>query len=170
MAAVSQTSGFMSEQDHNRQHYNPDPHTHPGLHLIAVVEGVKGVLALLAASGLAVIGPAPLQRWAHALIARFQLDPEHGAMAWLAQSINPGVVHFAAFVVLLYGILHIIEGWGLWRAKAWASILGCITAALYLPFDVYAFASHRHWLEGVVVIINLIVVWVLAHDLLVRRR
>lgn len=155
---------------HGEHHYNPDPHTHPGLHVIAIVELAKGTLALLAASGLELIGPAPLHRWVEALISRFQLNPDHGAIAWLAQAISPGAVHLAAAVVLLYGALHIIEGWGLWRAKAWASWLGCITAALYLPFDIYAFAIHRHWLAAVVVLINLIVVWVLAHDIFVRRR
>ncbi len=30
-------------------------------------------------------GPAPLQRWLHELINRFQLDPDHGALAWLSQ-------------------------------------------------------------------------------------
>ena len=152
------------------KHYNPDPHAHPGLHIIAIVEAVKGWLALLAASGLELIGPAPLQRWVHELIARFQLDPSHGAAAWLAQAINPGAVHLAAAVATLYGIVHLIEGWGLWRAKAWASWLGCIAAALYLPFDLYAFVLHRHWLEAAVVAINLVVVWVLARDLMVRRR
>ena len=40
-----------------QQDYNPDPHAHPGLHVIAVVEAVKGSLALLAASGLELLGP-----------------------------------------------------------------------------------------------------------------
>lgn len=151
-------------------HYNPDPHAHPGLHVIAILEAVKGALALLAASGLELIGPVPLHRWVEALITHFQLDPSNGAMAWLAQAINPGSVHLAALVAALYGIVHLIEGWGLWRAKAWASWLGCIAASLYLPFDIYALALHRHWLEAVVVAVNLLVVWVLARDLLVRRR
>lgn len=154
----------------NQGHYNPDPHAHPGLHAIAIIEAVKGGLALLAASGLELLGPAPLQRATHALIAKFQLDPDHGAMAWLAQAINPDSVHLAALVAALYGLLHLVEGWGLWRAKAWASWLGCLTAAAYLPFDLYAFATHRHWLEGLVVVVNLLVVWVLARDLRVRRR
>lgn len=154
----------------NQGHYNPDPHAHPGLHAIAIIEAVKGGLALLAASGLELLGPAPLQRATHALIAKFQLDPDHGAMAWLAHAINPGSVHLAALVAALYGLLHLLEGWGLWRAKAWASWLGCLTAAAYLPFDLYAFATHRHWLEGLVVVVNLLVVWVLARDLRVRRR
>ena len=97
-----------------QQDYNPDPHAHPGLHVIAVVEAVKGSLALLAASGLELLGPAPLQHWVDALIARFQLDPDHGAMAWLAHAINPDAVHLAAAVAALYGIVHLIEGWGLW--------------------------------------------------------
>ena len=37
---------------HHSPHYHPDPHAHPGLHIIALVEAVKGVLGLLAASGL----------------------------------------------------------------------------------------------------------------------
>ena len=125
----------------SQDHYNPDPHAHPGLHVIAIIEAVKGSLALLAASGLELLGPAPLQRWVDALIAHFQLDPQHGAMAWLAHAISPDAVHLAAAV-----------------------------AALYLPFDLYAFALHRHWLEAAVVAINLLVVWVLARDLMVRRR
>ena len=150
--------------------YDADPHAHPGLHVIALIEAAKGALGLLAASGLELLGPAPLQRAVHAMIATFQLDPDHGAMAWLAHAINPGSVHLAALVAALYGLLHLAEGWGLWRARAWASWLGCLTAAAYLPFDLYAFATHRHWLESLVVAINLVVVWVLARDLRVRRR
>ncbi len=151
-------------------HYNPDPHRHPGLHLIALVEASKGCLALLAASGLELIGPAPLQRWIHALIARFQLDPHNGAIAWLGSAISPDGVHLAALVAALYGCMHVLEGWGLWRAKAWASWLGCVTCMLYLPFDVYALVTHPGWLAAAVVAINLIVVAVLGRDLLVRRR
>lgn len=151
-------------------HYNPDPHAHPGLHIIALVEAVKGALALLAASGLELLGPAPLQRWIHELIVRFQLDPNHGAIAWLVGAINPGGVHLAALVATLYGAMHLLEGWGLWRAKAWASWLGCITVALYLPFDVYALAKHPGWLSLAVVAVNLLVLWVLARDLVIRRR
>ena len=149
--------------------YNPDPHAHPGLHVIAVIEAIKGSCALIAASGLELLGPVPLQHFVQAMISRFQLDPSHGAMAWLAKAINPDAVHLAAMVAVLYGVIHVLEGWGLWCAKAWASWLGVSAAALYLPFDIYAFALHRHWLEAVVVVINLLVVWVLARDLARRR-
>ena len=151
-------------------HYNPSPRAHPGLHAIALVEIGKGLLALLAASGLEILGPEPLRRWIHELIMRFQLDPAHGAAAWLVNAINPGGVHLAAAVAAFYGIMHVLEGWGLWRAKAWASWLGCVTVALYLPFDLFALARHPGWLSVVVVAVNLLVLWVLARDLMMRRR
>lgn len=150
--------------------YNPDPHAHPGLHVIAIVEAAKGALAVLAASGLELLGPAPLRHLVQVLIARFQLEPGHGAMPWLAGAINPGAVHMAAAAVFFYGVLHLLEAWGLWRAKSWASWLGCVTAAAYLPFDVFALARHPGWIALAVVAINLIVVWVLARDLVKRRR
>jgi uncharacterized membrane protein (DUF2068 family) len=159
----------LSRLDPSHPHYNPDPHAHPGLHIIALVEGVKGALAIVAASGLAILGPAPLQHWVHILIARFELDPEHGALAMFAQSISRGAVHWAAALVTMYGVLHLFEAWGLWRARVWGSWLGCVTAALYLPLDVYALMRHPGWPAMTVLAINLVVVWVLARDILRRR-
>lgn len=159
----------MRRDDPRHPHYDPNPRHHPGLRAIALVEGVKGVLALLAASGLEFIGPVPLKRWVHELIEEFQLDPQHGALAWLSQAISPGSVHLAAAAVAAYGILHVAEAWGLWRDKAWASWLGCLAAALYLPFDVYALFKHPGWIATAVLAINIVVVAVLGRDLLRRR-
>ncbi len=151
-------------------HYNPNPRAHPGLRAIAMIEALKGLLALSAASGLEIIGPVPLKRWAHALIDYFQLDTQHGAMAWLANAINPGSVHFAAAAVGAYAVLHLVEAWGLWRDKAWASLLGCLAASIYLPFEIHELIGHPGWASVIVLAINVIVVWVLARDLLKRRK
>jgi uncharacterized membrane protein (DUF2068 family) len=150
-------------------HYNPDPHAHPGLHAIAIFEATKGLLALIAASGLEIFGPAPLQRWLHELINRFQLDPHHGAIDWLKNAINPDSVHLAAGIGLAYALLRFIEAWGLWRVRTWASWLGCISAAIYLPLDLKLLIQHPGWLSVTVLAVNLIVVWALARDLFKRR-
>jgi len=150
-------------------HYNPDPHAHPGLHAIAIFEAAKGLLALIAASGLEILGPVPLQRWLHELINRFQLDPHHGAIDWVSQVINPDSVHLAAAIGLAYALLRFVEAWGLWRVRTWASWLGCISAAVYLPLDLYALFQHPGWLSMTVLAVNLIVVWVLGRDLFKRR-
>ncbi|MBP6216653.1 MAG: DUF2127 domain-containing protein, partial [Luteimonas sp.] len=69
-----------------------------------------------------------------------------------------------------YGVLHLVEAFGLWRARAWASWLGCITASLYIPFELHALVRRPGWLEVAVLGINLVVVWVLGRDLFRRRR
>ncbi|KOQ64191.1 DUF2127 domain-containing protein [Stenotrophomonas maltophilia] len=148
--------------------YNPDPHRHPVLHVIALLEASKAVLALLAATGLEVLGPQPLRDGVNALIRRFSLDPDHGTLPSLLNMINPDAVHLAAAAMIGYGLLHLVEAWGLWRARAWASWLGCLTAALYLPFDVFAIVRHPGWPSWTILAINLLVVYVLARDL--RKR
>ena len=159
----------MEQTQAGHAHYNPDPHAHPGLHVIAIIEAIKATLALIAASGLEVLGPQPLRNFVQELITRFRLDPQHGELARFARAISPDAVHITAAAVLAYGLLHALEAWGLWRAKVWASWLGAIAAALYLPLDLYALCRHPGWVAIAVLAINLLVVWVLARDLLVRR-
>ena len=149
--------------------YNPSPQAHPGLHAIAIFEAGKGLLAFAAASGLELLGPEPLLRWVHELMLRFQLDPQTGALAWLSNAINPDSVHLAAAIIFAYGVLRMIEAWGLWRVKVWASWLGCLSAAIYLPLDIYALFRHPGWMSVAVLAINLIVVAVLARDIFKRR-
>ncbi|MGB9100987.1 MAG: DUF2127 domain-containing protein [Stenotrophomonas indicatrix] len=150
--------------------YNPDPYRHPGLHVIALLEASKAMLALLAATGLEILGPQPLRDGVNALIRRFSLDPDHGTLPSLLNAISPDAVHLAAAAMIGYGLLHLVEAWGLWKAKAWASWLGCLTASIYLPFDIYAIVRHPGWASWTVLAINLIVVYVLARDLRKRRR
>lgn len=150
-------------------HYNPAPRAHPGLHVLALFEGLKGLLALIAAASLEVLGPQPLRNLIAGLIARFNLDPDHGTLPSLLNSISPGAVHLAVAVVTLYALWRLVEAWGLWRAKAWASWLGCVGTAAYLPLDLYAMYHHPGWHTWAVLAINLAVVAILARDLFNRR-
>jgi uncharacterized membrane protein (DUF2068 family) len=149
--------------------YNPEPRAHPGLHALALFEGLKGLLAVIAAASLEVLGPQPLRELVARLIARFNLDPAHGALPSLLDAINPDGVHLAVLVVSVYAAWRLLEAWGLWRAKAWASWLGCVGTAAYLPLDVYALYHHHGWHAWAVLSLNLLVVAVLARDLLKRR-
>jgi len=150
-------------------HYNPAPRAHPGLHVLALFEGLKGFLALIAAASLEVLGPQPLRNLISGLIARFNLDPDHGTLPSLLNAISPGAVHLAVAVVTLYAVWRLVEAWGLWRAKAWASWLGCVGTAAYLPLDLYALYHHPGWHTWAVLAINLAVVAILARDLFKRR-
>ena len=148
--------------------YNPDAHAHPGLHLLALFEGMKGLLALVAAVSLEVMGPQPLRDFVQGLITKFNLNPDSGPLPTLVHAINPTAVHLVAIVLLVYAFWRLLEAWGLWRAKAWASWLGCIGSAAYLPLDVYALYHHPGWHTWALLVVNLVIVWVLWRD--IRRR
>ena len=79
------------------------------------------------------------------------------------------VVRDDLIAIAVYGLLRLLEAWGLWRARAWASWLGCVSAALYLPFELHALIRHPGWLALSVLAVNQVVVAVLGRDLLRRR-
>lgn len=145
--------------------YNPDPHAHPGLFAIAVLEAAKAVLALLVAAGLEFYGPEPLHNLINSVVRHFGPDPEQGPLPSLLGLITPDTLHLGAAVLVAYALLRLLEAWGLWRVKAWASWLGCISAALYLPLDIYAIVRHPGWASWLLLGVNLLVVWVLARDI-----
>lgn len=141
-----------------------------GLRVVALLELLKSTAALLAASGLEVLGPAPIRRWVQGLVEVFHLDARHSVLATFGRHVDAASVHVAAAVAATYGVLHLIEAWGLWRAKRWASWLGCIAASLYLPIEVYAVVRDPGWPPVAVVVMNLAIVWVLARDLMRQHR
>ena len=157
-------------------HDTPVPQARTGLRaaraarVIALFELAKGSFALMAASGLEILGPAPIRRFVHWLIEVFRFDTHHSALASFTRRIDPESVHLAAAVAAAYGLLHLVEAWGLWRSRRWASWLGCVGAALYLPFEGFALARDPGWVPLTVVAINLSIVWILARDLVVRHR
>ena len=148
-----------------RKPYDPDRHAHPGLAAIALLEAGKAALAFLAAAGLEISGPAPLRSIVNTLIRRIGSDPEHGSFSKLLDLITPDTVHVGVAALVAYGLLRVVEAWGLWRARAWASWLGCISAALYLPLDIYAIVKHPGWASWLLLAVNVLVVWVLARDI-----
>ena len=141
-----------------------------GLRVIALLELLKSLSALLAASGLELLGPAPIRRWLDGLVTIFDLDARHSLLATFGRHVNTESVHVAAVLAAAYGVLHLIEAWGLWRARRWASWLGCIAASIYLPVEFYAMYRDPGWAPLAVVAMNLAIVGVLARDLAKRHR
>lgn len=148
---------------------DPGRRAHPGLHAIALVEMAKGVLALLAAGAVATLGAARIDDAIDRLAALSHFDAIHRALSAVARDIDPASVHLVVAAAVAYGALRLVEGWGLWRARAWASWLGAVSVAIYLPFDLYASVRHPGWIAFVVLAVNLAVLWILARDLLGRR-
>lgn len=139
------------------------------LRAVAVFEAAKGAAALLTAGGLGWLGAPQLQRLVEATAARLGAPLDGGRVAWVERALSPGNLHLLLAVLAVYAAMRFVEAWGLWRARRWASWLGCIGAALYLPFEVAELWRHPGWLPALVLAINLAIVWVLGRDLARRR-
>lgn len=146
----------------------PDPDSGRTLRAIALFEAAKGLLALLAAGALALIGPDALQREAERVLVRLGLGADRGGGA-LLDAITPETLHIACLIAVVYAGVRLLEGWGLWHHRAWASWLGVIGAAAYLPFEIHALWQRPDWLTWGVLAINLLIVLVLGRDLRRRR-
>ena len=140
------------------------------LRAVAVFEAAKGVVALLVAGLLGWLGAAPLQRPAESGAARLGAPFDADRAAWIARVFDGEALFLVTLVLLLYAAMRLVEAWGLWRARGWASWLGCVGAALYLPIEVRELWRHPGWFPATVLAINLAVVWVLGRDCLRRMR
>ncbi|PJK00699.1 hypothetical protein CO641_01615 [Lysobacteraceae bacterium NML91-0213] len=140
------------------------------LRAVAVFEACKGIAALLAAGTLGWLGAPELQRLAGSLAARVGAPLDRDRVAWLERVFDGGTLDLVLALLLLYAALRFVEAWGLWRARGWASWLGCIGAALYLPIELRELWRDPGWLPATVLAINLLVVWILGRDCLRRMR
>ncbi len=157
----------MTDPDHAARHHlsAQEVRQHAGPWLIAGVVAIKSLLALTLAIGFELWGAQRMHDWIGMQIERHHFNPEHGFFATLMQETSHGTVHLAAAVLVIYACVHGAEAWGLWRDKPWASWLGCVGAALYLPIDGVALWNHPGWITAAVVIINVLVVLVLGWNI-----
>jgi uncharacterized membrane protein (DUF2068 family) len=141
------------------------------LRLIALFEGVKGLLAIAAASGLLVLTPDDVQGLAERVVGQLHLNPEsHYPSVFLnfAGRATPEWMRWAAVGALVYACFRAAEGIGLWRDKPWAEWLGVITGLIYVPFETYAFIRRPGPEPVLAIVVNIAIVLFLGDRL--RRR
>lgn len=67
-------------------------------------------------------------------------------------------LNLIAFGILLYGLLQVAEGIGLWSLKRWGEYVAVVGTTLFIPLEIYEISEKPTWLKVVVLIINLIAV------------
>jgi uncharacterized membrane protein (DUF2068 family) len=63
-----------------------------------------------------------------------------------------------AGALLLYALIEIVEGVGLWAAKRWAEYLTVVATAAFLPLEVYELTEKVSWVKLVTLAINILAV------------
>jgi uncharacterized membrane protein (DUF2068 family) len=144
-----------------------------GLRLIAVLEAAKGTLGLVLAIGLYLLAghhQHPLFQW---IVDRFHLDDSAHAPHFIVEMLaNPERFQLEVWMLLAiaYAALRFVEGYGLWLARRWAEWVALISAALYIPFEIYAIAVGPTLLKVSLLVLNIAFVTYLGIVLAATRR
>lgn len=140
------------------------------LRSIALVEVAKALVALMAATGIAL--HEQLRPIIDRLSAHLHLNPASGRPRAILHAFEANAsahLRLLALGVLVYAALRLLEAAGLWLGKAWALWIGALSAGIYLPFEVVELVKHPGALTAALLCINVAVAVYLTYGLIARR-
>ena len=132
-----------------------------GLHLVAIYEAVKGVLALFIGIAIIAFSDAALQDFGERVIGFLHMDPDHRLPRFFLHGIeviSSQNAFMMACLVSGYVILRFAEAYGLWKDRTWAEWLAIISGGLYLPLEFYELHEGFSWPKMLITLGNLALV------------
>ena len=141
--------------------------------MIACVEAFKGVIVLLAATGVLSLVHKDLNELAARLVQHSHLNPAskypHIFLDAVSHLQHPRLL-WLALGAAAYAAVRLVEAYGLFWERAWAEWLAALSGGLYVPFEILHLVRGPSLLSAVVLAVNLMVVAVMVWALLQRRR
>ena len=139
-----------------------------GLHAIAVLEGVNGVLALLVAASVILLTGEDL----HTIV---QQDVNLGPLSFSIHHIRTVLLFveklmqnnliLVVVIALMYASFRFVMAFGLWHRLRWTEWFAFISGSLYIPFEIYALYHQLNVINVSILLFNLAIVsylyWVL---------
>lgn len=144
-----------------------------GLHLVALFEGAKGIIVLVAGCGLLSLIHRDLHGAAARLVMHLHLNPASRyprIFLDLAERVDDGRLWALAGAALLYALARLVEATGLWLGKGWAQWFGLLTGGMYLPIELFEVMRGATWPKVTVLVVNLSVVCCLAFVMIADGR
>ncbi len=148
-------------------------HASAGLRIVALFEGAKGVLVLLAGFGVLSLIHKNIHQVAVQLVRHFHLNPaSHYPEIFLntAGKVTDIQIWLIAFAAMLYATIRVIEAFGLWMQRQWAEWFGLLTGAMYVPIELYEVMRGVTWPKVTVLIVNTIIVTYLLFVILKSKK
>ncbi|MEZ4413718.1 MAG: DUF2127 domain-containing protein [Gemmatimonadales bacterium] len=133
--------------------------------MIAGYEAAKGLLVLLAGTGLLLLVHRDAQALAERLVTHLHLDPAKRIpriFLHIMTEVTPARLRWLAVGAMAYALMRFAEAYGLWRGRRWAEWMGVVTAAVYVPFEVGALIRRPGAEPLVALALNLTIVLYLA--------
>jgi uncharacterized membrane protein (DUF2068 family) len=146
--------------------------TSRAVRVVAVLEAFKGIVVLLAATGLLALVHRDLDDFAVRLVQHAHLNPAsrwpHIFLDAVSHLDQPRLLWLAVGAAA-YGAVRLVEAYGLFRERAWAEWLSALSGGLYVPMELVELARQRSLLSLVLLAVNLVVVAVMVRALMQRR-
>ena len=140
---------------------------------MALFEAFKGLLVLVAATGLLTFVHHDLHQWAASLIVHAHLNPASKfpqIFLDAASRLQDTKTVLLALGAAAYSSVRLIEAYGLYREKAWAEVLAAASGAIYMPIEAYEWFKHPSWLRVALLLANGAVVALMLRALVLRRQ
>lgn len=148
-------------------------HQTTGLHIVALFEGAKGTLVLLAGFGLLSLIHQDLHQAADELVRRFHMNPAHHypkIFIDAATQVTDTRLWVLSASAVLYAAVRFVEAYGLWRRQPWAEWFAVLTGGMYIPLELYELLRGVSWAKVVVLAVNSGVVGYLAYVLISSKK
>jgi uncharacterized membrane protein (DUF2068 family) len=139
---------------------------------VAGFEAFKGVLVLVAASGLLSLMHKDVVAVAMNLVEHTHLNPASKVpqvFLEAARHIQDTRLVTLALGAAAYSAVRLVEAYGLYTDRVWAEVLAAGSGAIYLPFELSALVRHATVLHAGLLLANAAVVAVMVRALLQRR-
>jgi uncharacterized membrane protein (DUF2068 family) len=140
---------------------------------IALFEALKGLVVLLAATGVLALVHKDLAAIAVELVEHAHLDPASRypeIFVAAASDLQNARLALLALGAAAYSALRFIEAYGLLRGRAWAEVLAAGSGAVYVPFELFGWVHKPTLLHATLLLANALVVLVMVSAFLQRRK
>ncbi|HVG02876.1 MAG TPA: DUF2127 domain-containing protein [Nitrospira sp.] len=141
---------------------------HQGLIVIALFKLAKGFVLLFVGAGLLRLVDPEIVTFLTPIVDLLHLHGHSRILHSLLLKITAGSIHqvvLIAYASLLYAVLLMIEGFGLWLEASWAAYMTIISSSIFLPVEFYEVIRHLSVLHVAVLLINIGIVVYLVMQL-----
>ena len=139
------------------------------LRAVALIEATKGMLVILTGFGALSLIHRDVQQFAERLVGHLHLNPaKHFPQIFIeaASHLTDARLWTLAAFAAAYGLVRLIEAYGLWHGRRWAEWFAAASGAIYVPFELYELLHKVSWLTLGTLAVNLLVVGLMLFALL----
>lgn len=144
------------------------------LKFIIIQKFSTGSLELLLSLGVLSFLNRDIEAVALNIVEYLTLDVENRYVEMLikkAGMISNGTLLGVSGGLFFFGVLSLIEGWGLHKRRRWAEWLTVVSTSVFIPFEVYEIIKAVSIIKVGTLILNAAIVYYLArHKELFKRR